>query len=161
MVAVMHNLSVVLERLHLVVEHFRHFIVVPLELLLEPLSKSIARLPNFELGLEVCKALPNKLDVEDAGHAFLSLAERLELVLQEIDLKLSVFVFQVGTLQLVVIFHPHFVDIDPEASASLSLPIVRLHVLLLDVHVHPTAGPLHCLDILFLLGKETENVHDL
>ena len=88
----MHKLPIVLERLHLVVQHLRQFIIVPLKLLLEPFSKSIARLPDFELGLEVCKALPDKLDVEDAGHALLGFAERLELFLQERDFELIKFI---------------------------------------------------------------------
>lgn len=122
MVAFVHKLPIVLERLHLVVQHLRQFIIVPLKLLLEPFSKPIARLPDLELGLEVYKALPDKLDVEDAGHALLGFAERLELVLQERDFELGEFVPRHGTLLLVVFFFLlQLVVIEPDASLQRRL----------------------------------------
>ena len=79
--AVLHDVAISLEGLHVILHDLVDLLRVSFELTLQSLSEAFTRLPYLQLGVEVLEALLDKLDVQNTSHTLLRLAERLKFLL--------------------------------------------------------------------------------
>ena len=117
-VAIIDELHIVLESLCLVLKHLGQACIVALELLLATLANTFVSSPDFQLRLEISEALLDQLHVQDAHHAFLVLAERLELALKRSEVELDVLGRDRRSGPVVLRFLPHPGDVDAAAAAD-------------------------------------------